>query len=127
MYSVIWLIKITEDSSVSANKTFLYLVPEERCLMLLFVYSFSLHFLYFFHTYFDTAPSPRQRCRIRTNPWLTVADGDSTTTMSVAPKIMDCETGSTSSGVKSNSDVGTDEKTWLPNGYLLYNYTTSLR
>lgn len=38
--------------------------------------------------------------------------------MTVAPKNMDCETGSTSSGVKSNSDVGIDEKNWLPNGYL---------
>lgn len=36
MHSDVWLIKITEDSSVSANKTFLYLFP--RCLMMMFMF-----------------------------------------------------------------------------------------
>lgn len=127
-----WLIKITEDSSVSANKTFLYLFPSwpvdgdvvvfvDVDLFLALAFR-SSHFMYICVTHASgrAAPSPRQRCRIRTNPWLSIADGSGSNaaTMPATPKIMDCETGSTSSGVKSNSDAGVDEKNWLPNGYL---------
>uniref|UniRef100_A0A182J060 Uncharacterized protein n=1 Tax=Anopheles atroparvus TaxID=41427 RepID=A0A182J060_ANOAO len=50
------------------------------------------------------SPSPRQRCRIRTNPWLTTADG---VLASNCLKRTEQDSGSTSSGIKSSS--GTDD------------------
>ncbi|ETN59810.1 hypothetical protein AND_008586 [Anopheles darlingi] len=50
------------------------------------------------------SPSPRQRCRIRTNPWLTTADG---ALASNGIKRTEQDSGSTSSGIKSSS--GTDD------------------
>ncbi|XP_053687965.1 uncharacterized protein LOC128737367 [Sabethes cyaneus] len=51
------------------------------------------------------SPSPRQRCRIRTNPWLTTLDGS---LASASLKRTDQDSGSTtSSGIKSSS--GTDD------------------
>ncbi|XP_052873635.1 uncharacterized protein LOC128278953 [Anopheles cruzii] len=50
------------------------------------------------------SPSPRQRCRIRTNPWLTTADG---ALASNCLKRTEQDSGSTSSGIKSSS--GTDD------------------
>nr|XP_029722371.1 hornerin-like [Aedes albopictus] len=51
------------------------------------------------------SPSPRQRCRIRTNPWLTTIDGS---LASAGLKKTDQDSGSTtSSGIKSSS--GTDD------------------
>ncbi|XP_055528642.1 uncharacterized protein LOC129720839 isoform X2 [Wyeomyia smithii] len=51
------------------------------------------------------SPSPRQRCRIRTNPWLTTLDGSLAST---SLKRTDQDSGSTtSSGIKSSS--GTDD------------------
>ncbi|EAA09737.4 AGAP004835-PA [Anopheles gambiae str. PEST] len=50
-------------------------------------------------------PSPRQRCRIRTNPWLTTADGALASANCV--KRTEPDSGSTSSGIKSSS--GTDD------------------
>uniref|UniRef100_A0A182WMJ0 Uncharacterized protein n=1 Tax=Anopheles minimus TaxID=112268 RepID=A0A182WMJ0_9DIPT len=51
------------------------------------------------------APSPRQRCRIRTNPWLTTADGALASANCI--KRTEQDSGSTSSGIKSSS--GTDD------------------
>ncbi|XP_055602696.1 uncharacterized protein DDB_G0283357 [Uranotaenia lowii] len=51
------------------------------------------------------SPSPRQRCRIRTNPWLTTLDGSMTN--GSTHKSKDQDSGSTSSGIKSSS--GTDD------------------
>lgn len=90
------------------------------CLMLLFL-------LFVPYVLRRAAPSPRQRCRIRTNPWVSIAaDGvggcNNTAAMTAAPKIMDCETGSTSSGVKS----GIEEKNWPPNGYLFISFVLLL-
>uniref|UniRef100_A0A1S4GMA8 Uncharacterized protein n=1 Tax=Anopheles gambiae TaxID=7165 RepID=A0A1S4GMA8_ANOGA len=51
------------------------------------------------------SPSPRQRCRIRTNPWLTTADGALASANCV--KRTEPDSGSTSSGIKSSS--GTDD------------------
>lgn len=51
------------------------------------------------------APSPRQRCRIRTNPWLSTLDGSLAGTNI---KKTELDSGSTtSSGIKSSS--GTDD------------------
>lgn len=68
-------------------------------------------FVCFFVSSQFVAPSPRQRCRIKTNPWLStpetsaaLANGNSIT------KKMDIDTSSTSSGIKSSSDAGTDDK-----------------
>ncbi|XP_053673944.1 uncharacterized protein LOC128724203 [Anopheles nili] len=51
------------------------------------------------------SPSPRQRCRIRTNPWLTTADGALASANCL--KRTEQDSGSTSSGIKSSS--GTDD------------------
>ncbi|XP_050073419.1 uncharacterized protein LOC126561358 [Anopheles maculipalpis] len=51
------------------------------------------------------SPSPRQRCRIRTNPWLTTADGALASANCI--KRTEQDSGSTSSGIKSSS--GTDD------------------
>uniref|UniRef100_A0A182RQH0 Uncharacterized protein n=1 Tax=Anopheles funestus TaxID=62324 RepID=A0A182RQH0_ANOFN len=51
------------------------------------------------------SPSPRQRCRIRTNPWLTTADGALASVNCI--KRTEQDSGSTSSGIKSSS--GTDD------------------
>ncbi|XP_035912237.1 uncharacterized protein LOC118512227 isoform X2 [Anopheles stephensi] len=51
------------------------------------------------------SPSPRQRCRIRTNPWLTTADGALASASCI--KRTEQDSGSTSSGIKSSS--GTDD------------------
>ncbi|XP_053662868.1 uncharacterized protein LOC128712000 [Anopheles marshallii] len=51
------------------------------------------------------SPSPRQRCRIRTNPWLTTADGALASANCI--KRTEHDSGSTSSGIKSSS--GTDD------------------
>lgn len=57
-----------------------------------------------------TAPSPRQRCRIRTNPWFSTAEVQNLNS-NISGKIQDIETSSTtSSGIKSNSDNGSDDK-----------------
>uniref|UniRef100_A0A182K9F8 Uncharacterized protein n=1 Tax=Anopheles christyi TaxID=43041 RepID=A0A182K9F8_9DIPT len=50
-------------------------------------------------------PSPRQRCRIRTNPWLTTADGALASVNCI--KRTEPDSVSTSSGIKSSS--GTDD------------------
>lgn len=53
-----------------------------------------------------TAPSPRQRCRIRTNPWFSNADPI------IVPPFngkKDLDSGSTSSGIKSNSDESNEK------------------
>lgn len=61
----------------------------------------------------NVAPSPRQRCRIRTNPWLSTPDATAAVPNGNAMmKKMDIDTSSTSSGVKSSSDAGTDDKQW---------------
>lgn len=76
-------------------------------------FSFFLIPLVFFFLiiilFVDAAPSPRQRCRIKTNPWLSTPEtavGNSNSIM----KKMDIDTSSTSSGIKSSSDAGTDDK-----------------
>ncbi|XP_059614308.1 uncharacterized protein LOC132260298 [Phlebotomus argentipes] len=61
------------------------------------------------------SPSPRQRCRIRTNPWFSTACQLETAanvhTSNFLNHRIDRDNSSTSSGVKSSaSDVGTDEK-----------------
>lgn len=70
-----------------------------------------MHFFSLFIIQNLIAPSPRQRCRIKTNPWLSTPD----TAISMAMgnsvmKKMDIDTSSTSSGIKSSSDAGTDDK-----------------
>jgi hypothetical protein len=71
-----------------------------------------LPFIFRFST---LAPSPRQRCRIRTNPWFFTAEAQATMNGGFEPKKNDMDTGSTSSGIKSNSD-GAEEKTDFKNG-----------
>lgn len=72
-------------------------------------YSFIPKMLLIFHAL--AAPSPRQRCRIKTNPWLSAPETTVTVgnTNSMVNK-MDIDTSSTSSGIKSSSDAGTDDK-----------------
>ncbi|XP_063697864.1 probable serine/threonine-protein kinase DDB_G0282963 [Culicoides brevitarsis] len=55
------------------------------------------------------SPSPRQRCRIRTNPWLSETTTISTIFNSTTCPKGDMETSSTSSGIKSNSDINLNE------------------
>uniref|UniRef100_A0A336MZJ1 CSON009102 protein n=1 Tax=Culicoides sonorensis TaxID=179676 RepID=A0A336MZJ1_CULSO len=55
------------------------------------------------------SPSPRQRCRIRTNPWLSENTTISTVFNSTTCSKADMETSSTSSGIKSNSDINLNE------------------
>lgn len=51
------------------------------------------------------APSPRQRCRIRTNPWFSNVDPVTNACITNGNKKMDADTSSTSSGcVKSGTD-----------------------
>lgn len=59
-----------------------------------------------------TAPSPRQRCRIKTNPWLSTPETNPSAVgnCNSMMKRMEIDTSSTSSGIKSSSDAGTDEK-----------------
>ncbi|XP_037049316.1 serine-rich adhesin for platelets isoform X2 [Bradysia coprophila] len=56
------------------------------------------------------SPSPRQRCRIRTNPWFQAIDPTCIVPNSNNSKRIDMDTSSTSSGIKSSSDAGTDDK-----------------
>lgn len=56
------------------------------------------------------APSPRQRCRIRTNPWFQTIDPTCIVPNSSNSKRIDMDTSSTSSGIKSSSENGTDLK-----------------
>uniref|UniRef100_A0A1B0CY23 Uncharacterized protein n=1 Tax=Lutzomyia longipalpis TaxID=7200 RepID=A0A1B0CY23_LUTLO len=61
------------------------------------------------------SPSPRQRCRIRTNPWFSTAcqleGSNGVHNANFVNHRIDRDNSSTSSGVKSSaSDVGTDEK-----------------
>lgn len=56
------------------------------------------------------APSPRQRCRIRTNPWFQTIDPTCIIPNCGSSKRIDMDTSSTSSGIKSSSEAGTDEK-----------------
>jgi hypothetical protein len=63
-----------------------------------------------------SAPSPRQRCRIRTNPWFFTAEAQATLNGDLEAKKNDMDTASTSSGIKSNSDGGAEEKNDFKNG-----------
>lgn len=54
------------------------------------------------------APSPRQRCRIRTNPWFSSIDPAILAGINSSKKL-DMETSSTSSGIKSSSDAGIED------------------
>ncbi|XP_055379416.1 putative uncharacterized protein DDB_G0282133 isoform X2 [Condylostylus longicornis] len=60
------------------------------------------------------SPSPRQRSRIRTNPWYSTPESSFSTSTSHSVKKTDLDTSSSSSGIKSNSDIRTsmvdDEK-----------------
>jgi hypothetical protein len=60
---------------------------------------------------FYTAPSPRQRCRIRTNPWF--SNNVDPILLNVDSKKFsnkkDLDSGSTSSGIKSNSDESNEK------------------
>lgn len=56
------------------------------------------------------APSPRQRCRIRTNPWFSSIDQPTPAVGLGLSKRNDMETSSTSSGIKSSSDAGIEDK-----------------
>lgn len=59
------------------------------------------------------APSPRQRCRIRTNPWVSNTDTLSSSNTSFPARKIENDSNSSSSGLKSSSDAGTDNR----NGY----------
>ncbi|XP_055839768.1 uncharacterized protein LOC129907515 [Episyrphus balteatus] len=62
------------------------------------------------------SPSPRQRCRIRTNPWYSTTDTSSsgttiaTTQAFLAAKKMELDASSSSSGIKSSSEAGASDK-----------------
>lgn len=69
----------------------------------------SIHNAFVYIFLFIAAPSPRQRCRIKTNPWLSTPETSTANGNSMVKK-MDIDTSSTSSGIKSSSDAGTDDK-----------------
>ncbi|KAJ6643991.1 hypothetical protein Bhyg_08956 [Pseudolycoriella hygida] len=69
----------------------------------------SLKSIFHFASYV-AAPSPRQRCRIRTNPWFQAIDPTCIISNCGNSKKIEMDTSSTSSGIKSSSEAGTDEK-----------------
>ncbi|CAD7077277.1 unnamed protein product [Hermetia illucens] len=66
------------------------------------------------------SPSPRQRCRIRTNPWYSTTETSSSgggggtaglpATCNYLPKKIEIDASSSSSGIKSSSETGASDK-----------------